>query len=54
MDRGTDRAIGESLRHEFAAGVCGVLVIAHRLLVLHEGRVAEFGTPEDPPHAGPG
>ncbi len=56
VDRGTDGAIQESLRHEFAAGGCSVLVIAHRLstvadfdrlLVLHEGRVAEFGTPAE-------
>ena len=56
VDRGTDGAIQESLRREFAAGGCTVLVIAHRLstvadfdrlLVLREGRVAEFGTPAE-------
>ncbi len=56
VDRGTDGAIQESLRREFAAGGCTVLVIAHRLstvvdfdrlLVLHEGRVAEMGTPRE-------
>jgi len=56
VDRGTDGAIQESLRREFAAGGCTVLVIAHRLstvadfdrlLVLKEGRVAEFGTPAE-------
>lgn len=56
VDRGTDGAIQESLRREFAAGGCSVLVIAHRLstvadfdrlLVLREGRVAEFGTPKE-------
>ncbi len=61
VDRGTDGAIQESLRHDFAAGGCSVLVIAHRLstvadfdrlLVLHEGRVAEFGTPAELLRAG--
>ncbi|TPX17379.1 uncharacterized protein E0L32_003022 [Thyridium curvatum] len=56
VDRGTDAAIQDSLRQEFAAGGCTVLVIAHRLstvadfdrlLVLKEGRVAEFGTPKE-------
>lgn len=56
VDRGTDSAIQESLRREFASGGCTVLVIAHRLstvvdfdriLVLKEGRVAEFGTPKE-------
>ncbi|CAK7266701.1 hypothetical protein SEPCBS119000_002165 [Sporothrix epigloea] len=56
VDRGTDSAIQESLRREFAAGGCTVLVIAHRLstvvdfdrlLVLKEGRVAEMGTPRE-------
>ncbi|OAA54758.1 ABC bile acid transporter [Niveomyces insectorum RCEF 264] len=56
VDRGTDSAIQESLRREFAAGGCTVLVIAHRLstvadfdrlLVLREGRVAEMGTPRE-------
>ncbi|CAK7235753.1 hypothetical protein SBRCBS47491_009404 [Sporothrix bragantina] len=56
VDRGTDGAIQESLRHEFASGGCTVLVIAHRLstvvdfdrlLVLKEGRVAEMGTPRE-------
>ncbi|CAK7205636.1 hypothetical protein SEUCBS139899_008415 [Sporothrix eucalyptigena] len=56
VDRGTDSAIQESLRREFASGGCTVLVIAHRLstvvdfdrlLVLKEGRVAEMGTPRE-------
>ncbi|CAK7220016.1 hypothetical protein SCUCBS95973_004013 [Sporothrix curviconia] len=56
VDRGTDGAIQESLRREFASGGCTVLVIAHRLstvvdfdrlLVLKEGRVAEMGTPRE-------
>ncbi|ERT02813.1 hypothetical protein HMPREF1624_01115 [Sporothrix schenckii ATCC 58251] len=56
VDRGTDSAIQESLRREFASGGCTVLVIAHRLstvvdfdrlLVLREGRVAEMGTPRE-------
>ncbi|KIH86986.1 ABC bile acid transporter [Sporothrix brasiliensis 5110] len=56
VDRGTDSAIQESLRREFASGGCTVLVIAHRLstvvdfdrlLVLQEGRVAEMGTPRE-------
>ncbi|KAJ9157202.1 ATP-dependent bile acid permease [Pleurostoma richardsiae] len=56
VDRGTDAAIQASLRAEFAAAGCTVLVIAHRLstvadfdrvLVLREGRVAEMGTPAE-------
>ena len=56
VDRGTDGAIQESLRREFASGGCTVLVIAHRLstvvdfdrlLVLKEGRIAEMGTPRE-------
>lgn len=56
VDRGTDSNIQESLRQEFAAAGCTVLVIAHRLstvadfdrvLVLEKGRVAEIGTPRE-------
>jgi ABC-type glutathione transport system ATPase component len=56
VDRGTDSSIQESLRQEFAAAGCTVLVIAHRLstvadfdrlLVLEKGRVAEMGTPKE-------
>ncbi|KAH6649967.1 hypothetical protein F5144DRAFT_588575 [Chaetomium tenue] len=56
VDRGTDSNIQESLRKEFAAAGCTVLVIAHRLstvadfdrvLVLEKGRVAEMGTPRE-------
>ncbi|KAK4101741.1 P-loop containing nucleoside triphosphate hydrolase protein [Parathielavia hyrcaniae] len=56
VDRGTDSNIQESLRKEFAANGCTVLVIAHRLstvadfdrlLVLEKGRVAEMGTPRE-------
>ncbi|KAK4044567.1 hypothetical protein C8A01DRAFT_12107 [Parachaetomium inaequale] len=56
VDRGTDSSIQESLRKEFAAAGCTVLVIAHRLstvadfdrvLVLEKGRVAEMGTPRE-------
>jgi hypothetical protein len=56
VDRGTDSNIQESLRQEFAAAGCTVLVIAHRLstvadfdrlLVLEKGRVAEMGTPRE-------
>ena len=56
VDRGTDTNIQESLRKEFAAAGCTVLVIAHRLstvadfdrvLVLDKGRVAEIGTPRE-------
>ncbi|KAK4250854.1 hypothetical protein C7999DRAFT_11392 [Corynascus novoguineensis] len=56
VDRGTDSNIQESLRKEFAAAGCTVLVIAHRLstvadfdrvLVLEKGRVAEIGTPRE-------
>lgn len=56
VDRGTDSNIQESLRKEFAAAGCTVLVIAHRLstvadfdrlLVLEKGRVAEIGSPKE-------
>ncbi|KAK4180404.1 hypothetical protein QBC36DRAFT_320206 [Triangularia setosa] len=56
VDRGTDSNIQESLRKEFAAAGCTVLVIAHRLstvadfdrlLVMDKGRVAEFGSPRE-------
>ncbi|KAK4154036.1 hypothetical protein C8A00DRAFT_14832 [Chaetomidium leptoderma] len=56
VDRGTDSNIQESLRKEFAAAGCTVLVIAHRLstvadfdrlLVLEKGRVAEMGSPRE-------
>ena len=56
VDRGTDSNIQESLRKEFAAAGCTVLVIAHRLstvadfdrlLVLEKGRVAEIGSPRE-------
>lgn len=56
VDRGTDSNIQESLRQEFAAAGCTVLVIAHRLstvadfdrlLVLDKGCVAEMGSPRD-------
>ncbi|KAL2158565.1 hypothetical protein VTH06DRAFT_4332 [Thermothelomyces fergusii] len=56
VDRGTDSKIQESLRKEFAAAGCTVLVIAHRLstvadfdrmLVLEKGRVVEMGTPRE-------
>ena len=56
VDRGTDSNIQESLRKEFAAAGCTVLVIAHRLstvadfdrlLVLEKGRVAEMGSPKE-------
>ncbi|GAB1311146.1 Putative ATP-binding cassette (ABC) transporter protein [Madurella fahalii] len=56
VDRGTDSNIQESLRKEFAAAGCTVLVIAHRLstvadfdrlLVLDKGRVAEVGSPRE-------
>jgi hypothetical protein len=56
VDQGTDSNIQESLRKEFAAAGCTVLVIAHRLstvadfdrvLVLEKGRVAEMGTPRE-------
>lgn len=56
VDRGTDSKIQESLRQEFAAAGCTVLVIAHRLstvadfdrmLVLEKGRVVEMGTPKE-------
>lgn len=56
VDRGTDSGIQESLRKEFAAAGCTVLVIAHRLstvadfdrlLVLDKGRVAEMGSPRE-------
>jgi hypothetical protein len=56
VDRGTDSNIQESLRKEFAAAGCTVLVIAHRLstvadfdrlLVLDKGCVAEMGSPRE-------
>jgi hypothetical protein len=56
VDQGTDRGIQASLRKEFAAAGCTVLVIAHRLstvadfdrlLVLEKGRVAEMGSPRE-------
>ena len=56
VDRGTDAATQASLREEFAALGCTVLVIAHRLstvadfdrlLVLDRGRVVEMGAPKD-------
>ncbi|ROW01700.1 hypothetical protein VSDG_01987 [Cytospora chrysosperma] len=56
VDRATDAAIQASLRGEFAAAGCTVLVIAHRLstvadfdrvLVLEAGRMAEMGTPRE-------
>jgi ABC-type multidrug transport system ATPase subunit len=56
VDRGTDSNIQESLRKEFAAAGCTVLVIAHRLstvadfdrlLVLEKGCVAEMGSPRE-------
>ncbi|KAK3945274.1 hypothetical protein QBC46DRAFT_277732 [Diplogelasinospora grovesii] len=61
VDRGTDSAIQASLRKEFAAAGCTVLVIAHRLstvadfdrlLVLDKGRVAEIGSPRELLEAG--
>ncbi|KAK4461356.1 hypothetical protein QBC42DRAFT_227415 [Cladorrhinum samala] len=61
VDRGTDSNIQESLRKEFAAAGCTVLVIAHRLstvadfdrlLVLEKGRVAEIGSPRELLEAG--
>ncbi|KAK4162527.1 hypothetical protein QBC43DRAFT_215287 [Cladorrhinum sp. PSN259] len=61
VDRGTDSGIQESLRKEFAAAGCTVLVIAHRLstvadfdrlLVLEKGEVAEIGTPKELLEAG--
>lgn len=61
VDRGTDSNIQESLRKEFAAAGCTVLVIAHRLstvadfdrlLVMDKGRVAEFGSPRELLEAG--
>ncbi|KAK3337379.1 hypothetical protein B0T19DRAFT_455213 [Cercophora scortea] len=54
VDQATDKAIQASLRREFTASGCAVLVIAHRLstvadfdrlLVLEKGRVAELGSP---------
>ncbi|KAK3695251.1 hypothetical protein B0T22DRAFT_526833 [Podospora appendiculata] len=54
VDQATDKAIQASLRREFVASGCTVLVIAHRLstvadfdrlLVLEKGRVAELGSP---------
>ena len=56
VDRGTDASIQASLRREFAAAGCTVLVVAHRLstvadfdrlLVMEGGRVAEMGTPKE-------
>lgn len=56
VDRGTDGSIQESLRREFAAAGCTVLVVAHRLstvadfdrvLVLEGGHVAEMGSPRE-------
>ncbi|KAK3310355.1 uncharacterized protein B0T15DRAFT_518279 [Chaetomium strumarium] len=56
VDQGTDSSIQASLRKEFAAAGCTVLVIAHRLstvadfdrlLVLEKGRVAEMGSPRE-------
>ncbi|KAK4242325.1 hypothetical protein C8A03DRAFT_11407 [Achaetomium macrosporum] len=56
VDQGTDSSIQASLRKEFAAAGCTVLVIAHRLstvadfdrlLVLGKGRVAEMGSPRE-------
>lgn len=61
VDRGTDSNIQESLRKEFAAAGCTVLVIAHRLstvadfdrlLVMDKGHVAEFGSPRELLEAG--
>ncbi|KAK3996469.1 hypothetical protein QBC44DRAFT_148824 [Cladorrhinum sp. PSN332] len=61
VDRGTDSNIQESLRKEFAAAGCTVLVIAHRLstvadfdrlLVLEKGEVAEIGSPKELLEAG--
>ncbi|KAK4232219.1 hypothetical protein QBC38DRAFT_463457 [Podospora fimiseda] len=61
VDRGTDSNIQESLRKEFAAAGCTVLVIAHRLstvadfdrlLVLEKGEVAEIGNPKELLEAG--
>ncbi|KAK4197758.1 hypothetical protein QBC40DRAFT_267351 [Triangularia verruculosa] len=61
VDKGTDGNIQESLRKEFAAAGCTVLVIAHRLstvadfdrlLVMDKGRVAEFGSPRELLEAG--
>ena len=54
IDMATDRVIQRSIRDEFAS--CTMIVIAHRLstiadfdrvLVLDEGQVAEFGTPQE-------
>ena len=61
VDRGTDAAIQDSLRKEFVAAGCTVLVIAHRLstvadfdrlLVLDKGRIAEIGSPRELLEAG--
>lgn len=61
VDRATDTAIQSSLRDEFAAAGCTVLVIAHRLstvadfdriLVLEAGSLAEIGTPKELLEAG--
>ncbi len=54
-------AIQDSLRKEFVAAGCTVLVIAHRLstvadfdrlLVLDKGRIAEIGSPRELVEAG--
>ncbi|KAJ0410025.1 hypothetical protein ATCC90586_000884 [Pythium insidiosum] len=54
MDHATDALIQRSVRQEFAGAT--VLTIAHRVqtiadydkvLVLHQGRVAEYGSPQD-------
>lgn len=54
VDFETDRLIQETIINEFGSGKSTVLIIAHRLdsilgcdrvLVMENGRVAEYGTP---------